>query len=410
MRRIAILVLLVGLDSPAFAEKHVTTQMVTVEQLDHFLSASGGVKDSELAKQIYDMRLTERLSDEKHTIFLKELPGPKSQEALTAIADESEFLDLPAAEVPSQPAPTQAEQEALLARVVGYVTNTVHRLPDLLATRVTTGFAGTTMTIPRAAHNSVPVVNWVRNDQRLSPVVKSNLVVLYRNGQDTYENERKRVAVECKRSNPVSPVGGEFGEMLAAVPQIVAQGHVTWSHWERHGELLQAVFHYAAIFPFQDDANCPNEIKPPTGDFEYWGEITINPEDGSILRITRSMRGMADWLQTGQPEIEEHRRLASYGAVEIGGKSYICPMKAVFIGLSPALEYELPAERRYFDRLFHLSEDPVSENLDDMTFSEYHLFRSNARILPGFGEAPETGSSNSAPANPPPAAPAPPQK
>jgi hypothetical protein len=87
-------------------------------------------QDKDLAKQIYDMRLTERLSDEKRTTFLEELPGPKLQQALTAIADESEFLDPPAAEVPSLPAPTEAEQEAMLDCVVDYVQNTVQRLPN----------------------------------------------------------------------------------------------------------------------------------------------------------------------------------------------------------------------------------------------------------------------------------------
>jgi hypothetical protein len=387
MRSFAILFLLVASFLPAAAEKFIHTQMVTVDQLQQFLSAAHGVKDSELAKQIYDMRLTERLSEEKRSIFQKDLPGPKSQQALAAIADESEFLDLPPAEVPSQPAPTQAEQDAILARAVDYVTNTVHRLPDLSATRMTTGFAGTTMSIPPMAHNSIPELALVRNDERLAPAVKSKLVVLYRNGRDTYADNWQRVTIECDLSNPVLPIGGEFGEILAAIPEVVAQGHVTWSHWERYGELLLAVFHYSAIFPFQDDLKCPHAAKPPTGNFEYYGEIAVNPDDGSILRITRSDRGIYDWFGTGRPEMEEQRRLAGYGSVEIGGKTYICPTIAVFIGLGPALHLQA-AYRKSFDRRFHLSEDPEWENVEDMTFVQYHLFRSNTHILPGFSRVP----------------------
>jgi hypothetical protein len=98
----------------------------------------------------------------------------------------------------------------------------------------------------------------------------------------------------------------------------------------------------------------------------------------------------------------------SYGSVEIGERAYICPLRAVVVGLSPALD--LPGEAKIFDHHFHLSEDPVLEGLNDMTFSEYHMFRSNARILPGLSQTPEMGPSNSAPANPPPAAGAPREK
>ena len=412
MRKLAILVLLGAMVLPARTEKPVRTRRLTVEQLEQFLSAAHGLKDKELAKQIYDTRLAERLSEEKRSIFEKELPGPRSQGALTAIADESDFLDLPSAEVPSQPAPTQDEQGAILARAVDYVKSTIHRLPDLYATRMTTGFVGTTMAIPPFAHNSIPNLTMFPNDQRLSPAVKFRVVVLYRNGRDTYVNERRRVAIECDWRDAawVSATiedGGQFGEILAPVPEIVAQGHVSWSHWERHGESLLAVFHYAAILPFQYELKCPDVPTPP-GSFEYWGEFAVNPDDGSILRITRSRRGMFDWPWLVRPEMEQTMISVSYGSVEIGERIYICPLRAVVVGLGPALD--LPAEAKIFDHQFHLSEDPVLEGLSDMTFSEYHMFRSNARILPGLSQTPEMGPSNSAPANPPPSASAPREK
>lgn len=394
MRIISVLVLLATVVSPAFSAKPVTTQMLAVEQLESFLSASRSLKDKELAKQIFDTRLTERLNDEKRALLLKELPGPKSQQALTAIADESEFLDLPPSEVPSQPAPTQTELDTILARAVGYVTSTLHRLPDFYATQLTVTFGGTTTTIPPSAHNTIPELSQLPGDQRLAHIGKSKAVRLYHEGRDTYANERRHEAIECNwqydpdwTSVAISDPG-EFGQILAPVPEIVAQGQVSWSHWERDRESLLAVFHYSAILPFQHEVTCPSVPIPP-GNFDYRGEFAVNPDDGSILRITSNRRGMFDWPWLVRPEMEESRISVSYGSVEIGGRTFICPLRAVEIGLAPAFNWQAVA--KIFDRQFHLSEDPVAEALNDMTFSNYHMFRSKARILPGLSPVPDSG-------------------
>ena len=107
--------------------------MVTVAQLEQFLSAAGGVEDFALAKQIYDLKLTERLSDANLMRLEKVLPGPNSQLALTAIADESGVLSLPAAEIPDLPPPDPGAQSALIEKVNQDATSTVKKLPDFYA-------------------------------------------------------------------------------------------------------------------------------------------------------------------------------------------------------------------------------------------------------------------------------------
>ena len=141
MRRWAILVLLVAIVLPAFAEKPVSTQMVTVAQLEQMLAAAHGVRDGKLAQQIADMKLTERLSDASFARLETNLPGNKSHLALVALADESAFLDLPAAEIPCASAPDASGQAALLAKMMDYLNKAVTRSPDFYATRVTTRFA-----------------------------------------------------------------------------------------------------------------------------------------------------------------------------------------------------------------------------------------------------------------------------
>ena len=60
MRKLTVLLLLVAMTRPALASKRVT-----VSQLEEVLAAVSGKPDAEVAQQISDLELTERLSAEK---------------------------------------------------------------------------------------------------------------------------------------------------------------------------------------------------------------------------------------------------------------------------------------------------------------------------------------------------------
>lgn len=68
--------------------------------------------------------------------------------------------------------------------------------------------------------------------------------------------------------------------------------------------------------------------------------------------------------------------MVEYGPVVIGGQTYICPARSVSIFRSRT------------DRLLHQWNidfgvyGPFETSLNDVTFSQYHLFRSEHRILP----------------------------
>ncbi len=389
MRNLGVSLLLIALLPPAFAAKPVITPKLTVAQLEQLVATSSGVKDGNLAKQLLNLVLTERLSDASFARLEKDLPGPKSREALRVIADESAFLDLPASEIPSKPAPSEADQTALLTKVVDYVTRAVQKLPDFYTTRVTIAYVGTATRIPPGAHNSIPHLSLVPNDERLALAGKSTTVILYRNGRDTYADEKKAMASECDRSKPFTIGSGEFGEILASVPEIVTQGNVSWANWEQDGTGLLAVFRYSAMLPYRSSLSCPGEAMPIQEPIEANGAFAVNPEDGSILRITRSVRGVFAWPDIGQPHWEEDKSLLSYGHVQIGGESYLCPIREVIVGMGPAL-YLPPAEMRRFDRNFGLSEDPVWDGVGSATFGQYHLFRGDTHILPGISPLPAT--------------------
>ena len=109
----------------------------------------------------------------------------------------------------------------------------------------------------------------------------------------------------------------------------------------------------------------------------YHGEIAIDPETGAILRIM-VVADLAAPYQRVHTAI-----LVEYGEVLIGGTSYICPLKGVAVSKIPPL-----LETGGVDQVA-----PLRTEMNDVTFSDYHLFRSESRIVPAgdSGDAPPSG-------------------
>ncbi len=199
MRTLALLLTLVGFVLPAFSAKRVT-----VERLEQTLAAAHSLQDAEVAMQLSDLELTERLSTAKLDRSKADLPGEKSRQALMILADASVFLDPPAAEIPSQPIPDPATQRKILALTVNYVMQTLHQLPNFFATRVTSSFED----MP-----GVPI----------HPVGDSNVMVTFREGREVVEKSNFD-----PRVRPLT-TAGVFGPILGTVVVDAARSKLTWS-------------------------------------------------------------------------------------------------------------------------------------------------------------------------------------
>jgi hypothetical protein len=390
------MILLAGIVLPAFAGKPVTTQMVTVEQLEQALATVHDVPDKKLAEQLGDMKLTERLSDTRLARLEKELPGPKARQALTALADESSFLDLPAADILSLPVPDHAAQAALLALTVDYVKKVVPNFPDLSATRETSDYAGTATVIPHDLHDDLffQRLSHPKQErigyQRLSPFETTSVEVLYHDGSEVSKTE---VGFVCSNQG-LGPPSGDFAPVLASVPGIAAQGKVVWSHWEIGAEGPQAVFRYELSHPSTliNVRDCSTGITMPMTVFDFHGEISVNPADGSVLRMTAVLRSN-DKLHPSPSRITEFDIMATYATVKIGGVSCVCPVKRIALYLGPVFVIPIPTEAAFGDpsrsygqfasmlvpnklggefyRRYGLSEAPLLEYLNDITFGPY---------------------------------------
>jgi VWFA-related protein len=384
------------------AQSVCAAKRVTVEQLERLLTADHGKQDAKVAQQLANLELSERLSAAKLTRWEADLPGPGSRQALVALADASAFLNPPAPEMPTTAPPDAAAQRQIVALAVNYAGKTISKLPDFFATRDTIRFEDTP---PRQMDTgSLSDVGSVSGTftpyQPLHPVARASDVVFYRDGKEVVDSD----AANDKQSESATSgltTWGEFGPVLTTVLVDAAQGTMSWSHWEQGAAGSLAVFsyavpkaksHYEVHYCCVQKNNENHLFKQLAG---YHGEVTIDPTNGNILRLT-----VAAELGKADPIIKANI-LVEYGPVEIGGATYICPLKSVSISLA----HEQDAHSIHMQRMSATmvdqnnqnTEKPLQTMLDEVAFDKYHLFRAESKILMGDNAQPEGSPPASSP-------------
>jgi len=383
MQKLGLLLLAAGIALPGFAATRVT-----VEQLEHVLAAGHGKPDVKLAKQLSDLELTERLSAAKLSRWEADSPGPESRQALVALADQSAFLDPPAAEIPATATPDLDTQRKIMAQAVDYAVRTISKLPDFFATRDTIHFEDTP---PRQLDTGY---------RPLHPVARTSATLLYRDGKEVVDSGAAKGS-PSQQAAPALTTSGVFGLILGTVLVDSSHGKLVWSHWEQAAAGAEAVFHYAVP---REQSHYRVEFCCVRGDHGngafkrlsgYHGEITVDPLNGAVLRLTLE----AD-LQPTDPLVRSDI-VVEYGPVEIGGKTYICPIKSVSITVSPALASDASEMQRYRGKLLDKDNWAAREHLqtllNDVVFEQYHLFRAEARILSGNSAEAEMNQPASSP-------------
>ena len=359
---LAVAGLLVGIALPAFAAKRVT-----VKQLDELLIAAHGKPDGRVAEQLSGLVLTERASSARLSRWETDFPGRRTRNALVALADLSAFLDLPAAEIRDRSVPKPDEQRQIVTAAVEYLSKVIPQLPNFLATRETAYFEDSQSV---ESFNPVYALNRVGSMeyQPLHIVGRSSVAVTYRDGREVVDAETQKGHKPDTHSDWLTTTG-EFGPILAIVVGDAIHGTVTWSHWEQGATGPQAVLHYAVPQEkshYKVVSSCLEGIGQQLP--AYHGEIAVDPADGSILRLTI----VADMNPTCS--VAKANIVVEYGAVAIGGQTYICPVKSVSVSEMPA--FDAP---NYVQAL----PPPLKTRLNDVLFVNYHLFRAESRILTG---------------------------
>ena len=383
MRKTVFLLLLTaGLAQPMLA-----ANPVSVAKLEQLLAQAHGQSDGKVAAELYNLQLTQRANSIRLARWQSQFPGRHCHEALTELADASAFLDLPAEDMPANAPPDQDAQKAILARTSQYVNTTISRLPNFYATRKTERFEDSpshqTVEAPNSAFASSQsgrsgFSNGQSSDVPMHSIGTSNVSVTYRDGYELKGSKKLDFKV-AGQNQAALETAGEFGPILSVVLDDASNGQIAWGHWEQspvgiarssqpdHG--LAAVFrysvaqqqsHYVVGIPH---GGIIDQVHPA-----YHGEIAVDPETGEILRIT------VDSDLAPPNQVVKSSIAVEYGSISIGGTNYICPVKSVAISKTPVY-----AEQNGI----RPGPIPVQTELNDVAFVDYHVFRSEARILIG---------------------------
>jgi len=392
-----LLALLVLPGLPAAAVEPAPQQSVTVAQLEQTVGAAHQ-SDRDVARLLLGLQLTQRLSAERFDRLDQALPGHRSREALLVVADLSAFLDLPASEVPANPAPDATMQKQILSRAVDYVAAATLRLPDFLVTRRLTRFED--LQVVRGVNDPVTVrtLPFRREDRSMA-------TTLFREGREVVEPASRSDATQASGLTDY----GVFGVLLAVVTGDIRSGQIAFDHWEGGAERL-AVFRFAVpesqshysvefcCYQAEDGWLRRYQANP-----RYHGEFAIEPDSGAILRLVLKTDLDPSPMLHIEAESEKPLRradiLVEYGPVVIGGRTYICPLRSISVMTTWTLGGNGPVPPVQFDAQGHLRPAAPARSrrveysrvtaLNHYQFEGHHLFRGDVRILPAVEAVPE---------------------
>lgn len=371
-------------DEPFYIDQpNPSLRRLTVEQLEQLLRETGSPKTlSESASpgfeaagsghspsnvgRLSQVELTQRLSFARLSDWTAHM-NRSVRQALIGVADLSAFLEPPPEDMPSRAVPDSATQQHMLHLVEDYLEKSIRKLPDFYASRTTVRYEETATLVGGNSKVDYEPIH-------IAEVSKAK--VLYRAGNEVVESQGSEPD-ELRNSYLITH--GTFGPLLSEVRRAMGtSGRMKWLRWESGHEQMRAVFGFevpAAESRYFEggccmpDADGENSFQIQAG---YHGEIAIDPEDGTVLRLQMQF-DVHDYVPLDRDEI-----LIDYAPVKIGGKTYICPARSVAIGRGRSV---IPLKA---GDLSFLSWGPYSTKINDMSFSNYHVFRSDIRILPGF--------------------------
>jgi VWFA-related protein len=374
MSKWATLLLLWGIAWPALADKSLS-----IEQMEETLFKLQGKPDGKVAGELEGMQVTERVSPARLARWESDFPGKRTQEQLMKLADMSAFLNPPASDVLRDPPPDMETQQHMVALAVEYVRISTVRLPNFYATRETTHFedtlshrveysySGSTAMDAHGTQTSLPTQtpgSGTTTEYRgLHSTGEFEMTVTYRDGHEVLNEDAGKRNQEEEMVRGLTS-SGEFGPILGKVISDVSHTGVSWLRWEEGNGEPAAVFHYEvpanqSHFKIGINVEGRQQAVFPA----YKGEIKIDPATGQILRL--SEEADPDPANAGL----RAAIVIDYAPVKIGDQSYICPVRGVAFSMIPVPGGADEAAR------------PVQVNLNDVAFTHYHEFGSEARIV-----------------------------
>jgi hypothetical protein len=378
--------------NPAFLEAAIQArgERVHAEQLEKTVADLHGLDDREAAERLEKLDLTQRLTAERCKRMRDQLPGKASVDALLAICDEAEFGELPAADLAEGAAPDALTQGKIVLDAVDFVARVTHKMPDLLATRQLSQFEDL-----QVVHGAPqPIEGKVTPERRIA---NSADPVHFREGREVVEARPKFTYGKAQASG--LDTWGTFGPILEIVMADALKAKIGWGHWEKGPVGRLAVFRYAVpeadshfnvrFCCYLAEDGLPSSYATTPG---YHGELAIDPETGAVLRLVLK----ADVRQDGATPVEKEKSpllrsdvLVEYGAVDIAGKQYIVPQRAVSVMTSWTLGGQGPLKKpmsraegkKAALKALELMEFSRVNAINEAVFRNYHVFETEVKLV-----------------------------
>jgi hypothetical protein len=338
---------------------------VSVAELVRLISSSQSAheSDKEIARRIASVEPTQRLTESTLAILLRQGLSVQTTDALGLLADESSFLDPPVSELPDYQPPTSAEKREILGRADDYTLHYLKKLPNFLCT----------INIRRFDNGNT--LKRVQLRDTVSEELSFNLV----KGSDAVQ----AVSGTFDRGHGQSQglIGhGEFGGLLAQVFFGSSHAQAVWNHWELVEGKRVAVFNYSiekAHASYTVSYCCqPGMTKIETASK---GQLSVDPASGAVLRMTEQAVDIPTLFPVHNAGI-----MVEYRAVEIGGKSYLLPIRSVSIADMQwnATALELAGVPSLVSGAYDSQrQNDAVHSLNEVQFTKYHKFEAESRLL-----------------------------
>jgi hypothetical protein len=307
MRRLALLLV--------FCLACMAQKSLSVEELIAFVKSSVEQKmtDAEVSRYLRTVKLNGRLSDAQLEDLLTSGLGPRSLQALHAIHDQSQPLNLPAvppltavaAKLPPEPA--AEEQRAIIAEVREYALNYSKSLPNFLCTQH----------IYRKSSPAAPAPLTFQEQDRLT------VRLTYFEQKEDYHllavNDAPTTRSYQELGGTTST--GEFGSMLRQVFEPASHARFEWSGWARLRNQIVMSFHYAVDQPrshWELDYLRREHLIPG-----YSGHVFLDKDTHVVLRLTLRADGIPETFS-----IRSAETILDYDYQDISGHPFLLPSKA----------------------------------------------------------------------------------
>ena len=303
------------------------TQTLSLRELVSFVQSSeqlikeGKQTDSELAKFLAKVKLTERLDDR----VIEELQGygigAKTLQALEALRDRTKDLMAakpiapPARPTPKAP-PSSEEQAAILSDVREYALNYSKNLPDFICTQVTRRYAAP-MPGTRWGGSALSEPSWQAQD-----VLQIRLSYFEQKEKYTVVLANNAIVNKDYEQMGGSKSFGEFGSMLREIFAPGTEARFEWDNWGTlRGKPVMAFSYHVSQSRSQyrlvvEDA----KLSIITA---YRGLVEVDPKTHVVMRVST----IAENIPADFP-IRKAEDVLDYDYQDISGHTFLLPLKS----------------------------------------------------------------------------------